>query len=66
MSKITRGNPKALKNVRGMGNDQALDYLGAKFAETKFRDRSGGYSKGIGQFIDEKSYRPGLAAYRKD
>lgn len=61
-----RGTKQALKNVRGMGNDQALDYLAAKFTESKFRDRSGGYAKGIGQFIDEKSYRPGLQSYRRD
>ena len=61
-----RGTKQALKNVRGMANDQALDYLSAKFTESKFRDRSGGYSKGIGQFIDDKTYRPGFASYRQE
>jgi trans-feruloyl-CoA hydratase/vanillin synthase len=60
-----RGTKQALKNVKGMGNDQALDYLSAKFAESKFRDREGGYAKGIGQFVDDKSYRPGFGAYRR-
>jgi len=61
-----RGTKQALKNVRGMGNDQALDYLAAKFAESKFRDREGGYAKGIGQFIDDKTYRPGFGSYRRE
>ncbi len=60
-----RGTKQMLKNVRGMGTDQAADYLGAKFAELKFRDREGGYAKGIGQFIDDKSYRPGFDVYRR-
>ncbi len=59
-----RGTKQAFKNVRGMGSDQALDYLSAKFTEVKFRDQGSGYAKGIGQFIDDKSYRPAFDPYK--
>ena len=48
-----------------MASDQALDYLGAKYAELKFRDKENGYAKGIKQFIDEKTYRPGFDSYNR-
>lgn len=60
-----RGTKQAFKNVRGMASDQALDYLSAKFTESKFRDRDGGYAKGIGQFLDDKTYRPAFEPYKR-
>jgi hypothetical protein len=56
---------QAIKNVRQMGDDAALDYLAAKSIELRFLDREGGRDQGMKQFLDEKSYRPGLGAYHR-
>ena len=37
----------------------------AKSNELKARDKEDGYSKGIKQFIDDKTYKPGLGAYKR-
>jgi hypothetical protein len=29
-------------------------------------DTEGSWNKGLGKFLDEKSYRPGLGTYRRD
>jgi trans-feruloyl-CoA hydratase/vanillin synthase len=54
-----------MKLVRGMSMDQASDYLMAKSAQLRYRDQEDGYSKGIKQFVDDKSYRPGLGPYSR-
>jgi trans-feruloyl-CoA hydratase/vanillin synthase len=48
------------KLVRNMDYSQAEDYLAAKGAQIKLQDREGGYDQGIKQFIDDKTYKPGL------
>jgi len=60
-----RGTKQALKNVRNMSFDQASDYLAAKFLEVRFRDAEQGYVKGISQFVDDKTYRPGFDSYNR-
>ncbi len=54
------------KFSRDMSWDQAAEYLAAKADQSDFRDPERGRNKGMSQFIDEKSYRPGLGAYRRD
>jgi trans-feruloyl-CoA hydratase/vanillin synthase len=49
--------------VREMSWDASAEYLSAKSDQTKFRDPEQGDQKGMKQFLDEKSYRPGLGAY---
>lgn len=51
----------AYRMVRSMDSDQAYDYLMAKNDQLRFR-LPGTRERGIKQFIDEKSYRPGLGA----
>jgi trans-feruloyl-CoA hydratase/vanillin synthase len=65
-------NPEALrackqgiKMVKNMDYFQALDYLAAKSAEISIRDGEDGRNKGITQFIDDKTYRPGLGVYNR-
>ncbi len=54
----------AIRRVREMTYDNAEDYLvRAQEAANSFDD--GGRREGIRQFIDEKSYKPGLGPYRK-
>lgn len=58
-----RATKQAVKAVREMTMEQAHEYLIAKNGQLAHRDREGGYSEGIKQFIDEKTYRPGLEPY---
>jgi len=56
----------ALKQVRTMTWDQAEDYLGAKAGQLRGQDPERGRDQGLKQFLDEKSFKPGLGAYRRD
>ena len=55
----------ALRHVGEMSWDAAADYLTAKMDQTTQLDTEGGRDLGLKQFLDEKSFRPGLAAYRR-
>ena len=46
--------------------DESEDYLYAKAQETYSTDPEEGRRKGMAQFLDEKSFRPGLKNYRRD
>jgi feruloyl-CoA hydratase/lyase len=56
----------AYKFSREMSWEQAEDYLSAKAAQATLFDPERGMKKGISQFLDEKSYRPGLGSYRRE
>jgi trans-feruloyl-CoA hydratase/vanillin synthase len=56
----------AARRVRDMSWEDAEDYLFAKLDQLRFNDPEKGREKGMTQFLDEKSYRPGLAAYRRE
>ncbi len=71
--KLIEKNPQVLRAAktayhytRDMSWDAAAEYLASKNDQTAFRDPEKGASKGMNQFLDEKSYRPGLGAYRRD
>lgn len=49
-----------------MSWDVSEDYLYAKAQETYSSDPEEGRSKGLSQFLDEKSFRPGLGNYRRE
>ena len=49
----------------GLGDDAALDYLAAKSTELRYLDREGGREQGMKQFLDDKTYRPGLNPYNR-
>ncbi len=68
--KLTDKNPAVLRSaktayhhVRSMSWESAFEYLIAKSDQTKFRDPEKGDQKGMSQFLDSKSYRPGLSSY---
>ncbi len=61
-----RAAKHACKRVIEMSWDDAEDYLFAKLDQMRFLDPEKGREKGMRQFLDEKSYRPGLGAYRRD
>ncbi len=56
----------AARRVNDMSWEDAEDYLFAKLDQLRFLDPEKGREKGMSQFLDDKSYRPGLAAYRRD
>ena len=56
---------QALRHVGEMSWDAAADYLTAKMDQTTQLDTEGGRDLGLKQFLDEKSFRPGLATYRR-
>jgi len=69
-NKLLAKNPVALKfakdavrRVSTMTYDEAEDYLVRMQEAANFHDKSEGRKEGIRQFIDEKSYKPGLGAY---
>jgi len=57
---------QAVRAVQGgMPYELAYDYLAAKAAQLEFVDDEDGRTHGLAQFLDEKSYRPGLGAFRR-
>ena len=71
--KLIEKNPNVLRAcktayhyVREMSWDASAEYLSSKSDQTKYRDPEKGAEHGMKQFLDEKSYRPGLGAYRRD
>ncbi len=56
----------AYRRVLEMNWDNAEDYLFAKIDQSRFLDPEKGRERGMSQFLDEKSYRPGLQSYRRD
>ncbi|SFS97156.1 p-hydroxycinnamoyl CoA hydratase/lyase [Saccharopolyspora flava] len=70
-AKLAATNPVVLraakvgyKVARDMPWEQAEDYLYAKFEQSQFLDHTNGRQKGMSQFLDDKTYKPGLSAYR--
>jgi trans-feruloyl-CoA hydratase/vanillin synthase len=55
----------AIRSVRGMSVNQALDYLNAKSDALKHVDPEGGRQKAMKQFLDEKSFKPGLGDFKR-
>ena len=65
-------NPTVLRQAKTafrfsarMSWDEAADYLFAKSDQSAFMDPERGREEGMRQFLDEKSYKPGLGAYKR-
>jgi trans-feruloyl-CoA hydratase/vanillin synthase len=70
---LLKKNPVALKaakhayrRVLDMSWDDAEDYLFAKIDQSRFLDPEKGREKGMKQFLDDKTYKPGLGEYRRE
>ena len=61
---ILRAAKHGFKRCRELTWEQNEDYLYAKVDQAVGRDKSNGREKGMTQFLDEKSIKPGLQAYR--
>jgi feruloyl-CoA hydratase/lyase len=55
----------AVKRVSEMTVDASEDYLVVRQEALNYLDKSEGRKQGIKQFIDDKTFRPGLGAYKK-
>ena len=60
---VLRFTKEAVRSVATMTAEQARDYLGAKQDSLARNDKEIADKRGMKQFLDEKSYRPGLGPY---
>jgi trans-feruloyl-CoA hydratase/vanillin synthase len=63
---VLKAAKQVFKTVRTMDYWQADEYMEAKGIALRATDPEHGREQGIKQFIDEKTYRPGLQSYRRD
>jgi feruloyl-CoA hydratase/lyase len=54
----------AYRKMSEMSWDASEDYLMAKLDQLRLTDPEKGRQQGMNQFLDEKSYRPGLSGYK--
>jgi trans-feruloyl-CoA hydratase/vanillin synthase len=62
---VLRAVKHAYHRVKDMNWDDSEEYLYAKAQETYSTDPEQGRRAGMSQFLDDKTYRPGLANYRR-
>jgi trans-feruloyl-CoA hydratase/vanillin synthase len=60
---VLRAAKQGFRVARGLSWDQAEDYLYAKLEQSQFLDRERGRQEGLKQFLDDKTFRPGLRSY---
>ena len=63
---VLRYTKEALRAVRFMNEPQAADYLSAKSDALRFADKEDSRTQGMKQFLDDKSYRPGFGAFKRE
>lgn len=56
---------EAIRTVRGMSKDQALDFLDCKNDALIATDPERGRKKALAQFLDDKSFKPGLQTFER-
>ena len=62
---VLRAAKQGFKRCRELTWEQSEDYLYAKLDQAQLRDPEHGREKGLKQFLDEKSIKPGLENYRR-
>jgi trans-feruloyl-CoA hydratase/vanillin synthase len=63
---VLRAAKLGFKLALGMSWEQAEDYFYAKLDQSQFADREAGRTQGLAQFLDDKSFRPGLGNYARE
>ncbi|MGK6316324.1 p-hydroxycinnamoyl CoA hydratase/lyase [Neorhizobium sp. DT-125] len=63
---VLRQARMAYKYVREMTWEESAEYLTAKADQTTFVDPEKGREKGLSQFLDTKTYRPGHGSYKRE
>jgi trans-feruloyl-CoA hydratase/vanillin synthase len=61
---VLRAAKIGFKRCRELTWEQNEDYLYAKLDQSRLLDTSGGREEGMKQFLDDKSIKPGLEAYK--
>jgi feruloyl-CoA hydratase/lyase len=62
---VVRYTKEAIRAVRDMNEDQARDYLRSKQDSLSRNDKEIRDKVGMKQFLDDKTYRPGLGPYQR-
>jgi feruloyl-CoA hydratase/lyase len=62
---VLRAAKVGFKKARLMSWDEAEDYLYAKLDQAVLGDPEGGKQRGLAQFLDDKTLRPGLGTYQR-
>jgi trans-feruloyl-CoA hydratase/vanillin synthase len=62
---VVRYTKEAIRAVRRMGHEEARDYLAVKQDAMHKADKEIGEKVGMKEFLDAKSYRPGLGPYKR-
>lgn len=62
---VVRSTKFACKRIDDVSWDISNDYLMAKAFELQLLDKERGREQGLKQFLDDKTFRPGLQAYQK-
>ena len=60
-----RYTKEAVRSVRGMSQDQALDFLNCKSDALKAMDPEKGREKAMKMFLDDKVFKPGLGEFKR-
>jgi len=63
---VLRAAKAAVRAVQGMSWELADEYLMAKSHQARYLDPEQGRTQGLEQFLDEKSFKPGLAPMRRE
>jgi feruloyl-CoA hydratase/lyase len=63
---VLRAAKSAFKRVRLMEWDEAEEYLAAKAAQLELQDPERSNIQGMKQFLDDKSYKPGLEPFKRE
>lgn len=63
---VLRAAKHGFKRCRELTWEQGEDYLYAKLDQAQLRDPEKGREQGLKQFLDDKSIKPGLQAYKRD
>jgi trans-feruloyl-CoA hydratase/vanillin synthase len=62
---VVRYTKEAIRAVRSMTDKQARDYLKSKQDSLSRNDKEIREQHGMKQFLDDKSYRPGLGPFKR-
>jgi trans-feruloyl-CoA hydratase/vanillin synthase len=62
---VLRAAKHGFKRCRELTWEQNEDYLYAKLDQSRLLDTEGGREQGMKQFLDDKSIKPGLQAYKR-
>ena len=62
---VLRYTKEAIRRVTNMSVEEAKDYLAVKQDSLSRNDKEINDKIGMNQFLDDKSYRPGLGPYER-